>query len=1704
MAQFLRPNSIISAGAWTGSHTAIDEPSPPIDSDFIYSPNNPNNTVEVGLSSVTDPVSDATHVVRVRLARGDADGATPDAGGTATNYVIDLYQGATLIANLAATTAAPTAWTTLTFTLTSTQASAITNYADLRVRVTASGGGGSTANRRNVAVSWMEMEVPDAPLSVHALDQVAFRARNDDGTEVTATWKANTNTNWTQPSDENVRVRFEIQETGGVATAAQEWYRLQYRHNAGTWTDVNAASSVVRTTDSPNVGFENTTDQLNIGTGTFRDGEIDDDDGAASIGTAGWPANGHSEFEYCVQIRSADVVNGDTIELRVFENDPAQPLAAYSVIPVITVGIESTVVSGSFTADAEIAAGAVGPVNTLLVVNTPSTPHADDVAIKTRLESLGHIVTYRDQLSDASVAGDYDLIIISESVSSGNVTNKYKDTTTPVLAHEYAVWDDMALITIGGVATTTLQDQTDVVITDDGHPINDGIATGQQAIYSSVQSVAASVNGDTTRAVGSGAVRSAHILTSNSNWFLFTYDQGATLADSTAAPGKRAAFPIFTSTNGFQALNATGLALWDNTVNWLAPPPAGGAVAGSFTADAIISQVVNGSFTADAAISQIVSASFTADAIISQVASGSFTADAQITSAGTGAFTADATILRTETGAFTADAVISTIATGNFTADAILQSVASGSFTADGVIRATSTGSFSADATIADPPAGGGIAGLLIHESQVAGLPTSGTDFDAVKAIADSSWGSPNIADQNSLHSSRVLSGAVIYKVTGTASYKTKVDDALAALSGTEAAAFTNGVLAAARQLHAYVQAADLTGYRTSTFENWLLHMRDDNIGTHSRWQSIKGTTDNVASNWGFWALASRIAISAYLGDDADLAIAWSRFKSYFDGDYAFQTTADYDSRWSMDTYNSNNVLPRGVNLHGDGTDFRRGAPVEDAGRPEDRGGYPLADRTYTVDALQGLWHSMVLLMRLGYSAKTYSTNGIARVAEFNNREGEWNFWTSVRYVPTAINYTYDTSYTTTTDAEGRAFNSQLARYLGANNVFDPNPAAAPTTVFGSFTAEAYITNDIDWSGWSDTHGNFIEAPSDPTWGEWSDTYINQTPLTYEDRFTADAIISQAAFYSFTADAIISRTGAGSFAADSIISQINTGSFTADANIVAAEGNTFTADAIILAVSSGAFTASAVIERTLAASFTADAVITTAGTSSFTASAVIRAATIGAFTADATIAMVVSQSFVANAVIKRTESGSFTSNAILQRTVTGSFAADSIIRQTFANGFTADADIYHVVTGSFTANAEIYIIPDVSTNTFPANAVIRAPAAGSFTADAIILEKMGAAFTAQAVILNSAISGFTANANIAGSGAGQFTANAVIKETLGGSFTADAVITSALNAAFTAQAIILNVASNTFTANAHIKGQASGSYTADAVIRARTTDAFTADANIISTAVQSFTANANIQKIVDGSFVAQAVIRQTVSDGFTADAMVSIRTQSAFTANAVIEGITGGTFSAHAVIIHVYDGSFTADAVIGSASTTSFTADALIQRTFSASFTANAIISSAMVGGFTASAVIRERMFGNFTADAIVLKSSAGSFTANAIIQKTLASSFTASAVIETTAGADFTADAIISASHTNLFTADAIIETNVNGAFTVDAVIVNAVVHGFTADALIVVIEVKAGTFTADAVIGAYDPGYTGEIKRVRDTGERKKVTGSIERIRG
>lgn len=165
------------------------------------------------------------------------------------------------------------------------------------------------------------------------IDQDSFAWRNDDGTEVTATWIDNTNDDLASPvTDTNYRLRFLLQNTGDKDAA--DGYLLRYNVDAAGWVTVTTTSSYVRSFASAydGSGFSDGDPAYQrIGAGTYDVGECDDTGITGSFST---DQNDESEIEFCIQFRSADI-GSNTVELQVWD-DATVVLDLYTNTPSTT------------------------------------------------------------------------------------------------------------------------------------------------------------------------------------------------------------------------------------------------------------------------------------------------------------------------------------------------------------------------------------------------------------------------------------------------------------------------------------------------------------------------------------------------------------------------------------------------------------------------------------------------------------------------------------------------------------------------------------------------------------------------------------------------------------------------------------------------------------------------------------------------------------------------------------------------------------------------------------------------------------------------------------------------------------------------------------------------------------------------------------------------------------------------------------------------------------------------------------------------------------------------------------------------------------------------------------------------------------------------------------------------------------------------
>ena len=171
MAQFGRPVSDVQKTNWNGVgdttnlYNNADEVTANDSTDYNYSTNNVGSPViEHALTALSSPSARTGHILRVKVCK--TNNGTPATDGNTASLVFSLYQGGTLIQSSASTGALTATWTAFSVTISEANANNITDYSDLRLVVTGTvATGGATGVRRGVAVTWGELEIPDAPSS---------------------------------------------------------------------------------------------------------------------------------------------------------------------------------------------------------------------------------------------------------------------------------------------------------------------------------------------------------------------------------------------------------------------------------------------------------------------------------------------------------------------------------------------------------------------------------------------------------------------------------------------------------------------------------------------------------------------------------------------------------------------------------------------------------------------------------------------------------------------------------------------------------------------------------------------------------------------------------------------------------------------------------------------------------------------------------------------------------------------------------------------------------------------------------------------------------------------------------------------------------------------------------------------------------------------------------------------------------------------------------------------------------------------------------------------------------------------------------------------------------------------------------------------------------------------------------------------------
>jgi hypothetical protein len=293
--------------------------------------------------------------------------------------------------------------------------------------------------------------------------------------------------------------------------------------------------------------------------------------------------------------------------------------------------------------------------------------------------------------------------------------------------------------------------------------------------------------------------------------------------------------------------------------------------------------------------------------------------------------------------------------------------------------------------------------GIWISQAEVMALPDRGPAWDALLAQAQKPI-APNLSDKGDSSNVRVLARALVATRTGSPQMREEVLRALEEVQGTEVGSRS---LAVARELMAYVIAAELVGLdgpQREEFETWLRAVQKRDF----QGRTLRSTHEDRPNNWGTHAGASRLAVAIYLNDQEEIERAAWVFRG-FTGDASGWQDFKFGDRWWQPENDSRDygINPAGARIssHPVGgvlpDDQRRGGPFS----------WPPPRENYVYEALQGAVAQAVMLERLGMPAWEWGDRALLRAFDWLHEYADFPAEGDDTWLPHIINRAYGTRF---------------------------------------------------------------------------------------------------------------------------------------------------------------------------------------------------------------------------------------------------------------------------------------------------------------------------------------------------------------------------------------------------------------------------------------------------------------------------------------------------------------------------------------------------------------------------------------------------------------------------------------------------------------------------------------------------------------------
>ncbi len=316
--------------------------------------------------------------------------------------------------------------------------------------------------------------------------------------------------------------------------------------------------------------------------------------------------------------------------------------------------------------------------------------------------------------------------------------------------------------------------------------------------------------------------------------------------------------------------------------------------------------------------------------------------------------------------------------------------------------------------------------GILITPEEIMKLPTTGSAWNNVLATANGSWGSVDIGNLNSDHDIKTLAGALVAVRNNDSSMRNKVIAALVDARNFTVSSGSTRALELSRNIQPYIFAADIIGYRDTTFMNWVSSsIRNTTLADHSCSSKTEGsvicTAKYSANNWGGHARGATTAAALYLKDTAllnDMVEAEKKFigLSSTNNVMVFGSTnwhagspkagVNITNAKMSDGFDVSGVLPE---------DWRRAGEYSSSSNIDISSG----DANYKWEGMQGFTVTAVLLHRAGKLAFTAGDNAVVRAVNMLYKVG-YKPNGDDTWIPWMVNYYGGSTFATSTANTGK------------------------------------------------------------------------------------------------------------------------------------------------------------------------------------------------------------------------------------------------------------------------------------------------------------------------------------------------------------------------------------------------------------------------------------------------------------------------------------------------------------------------------------------------------------------------------------------------------------------------------------------------------------------------------------------------------------